>query len=340
MKYKLIVVMQPNQDLWSERLTLQQYSLLSNDEYDNVMGVIGYGNVNVNRIIPNIVVNTKVLLTDYNIYEIWFSNLPLQHGTMDDILYTCNEDLLFGCLNVAHESIQIATEAAYQQLFNLQDKLGYVANLRIWNYFSSINEETNGVERYRQFNIGRQNALLTTGRSTTKNLPAASVLGTNRGDLSIAFIASRAQVINIENPRQVSSYYYPKQYGLRAPAFSRASIIKLHDAYNLFISGTASIVGHETWHQGDVAKQTIESMNNINAALAETKRQVPSVANLELDCLWYKIYIRHPNDLPLIYNAFTTYIGSTLQPQQAIYLQADICRADLLVEIEAHGSSC
>ena len=37
----------------------------------------------------------------------------------------------------------------------------------------------------------------------------------------------------------------------------------------LFVSGTASIVGHETQHRGDVVAQTRETLANLSSVLAE-----------------------------------------------------------------------
>lgn len=251
--------------------------------------------------------------------------------------------MLFGCVSISESitglkvnttPLHIATETAYREIFAVQDRLEYATLLRVWNYFPAINKETYGIERYRQFNIGRQNAFLAYGRVITGNVPAASVIGTASGDLNIAFLATRAEMIGIENPRQVSSYYYPSQYGPRTPAFSRATLVNLHGNNILFISGTASIVGHHSLHCGDVAAQTKECMNNINAVVAEAKRQVPAILNIELLNLSYKVYIRYSTDLPLVRDVLDNYLG---KPLQVIYLQADICRAELLVEIEAHG---
>jgi enamine deaminase RidA (YjgF/YER057c/UK114 family) len=102
---------------------------------------------------------------------------------------------------------------------------------------------------------------------------------------------------------------------------------------NLFVSGTASIVGHETIHQGDVGAQTRETMANISALLDEVNRVV-GAARYRLDGLKFKVYVREPADLGAIEEALS------LPPSiPIVYLQADVCREDLLVEIEATGES-
>ena len=275
--------------------------------------------------------------------EIWCSDEPLQSGQRGPVRYRQGETLLYGCVNLdeatggasddARSPLQAATEAAYRSIFELLDSLGYPSILRVWNYFPAINRESHAMERYRQFNIGRQDAFLARGRSVVGNVPAACALGSAGGGLQIAFLAARAKVTGIENPRQVSAYHYPSQYGPRSPTFARAGLVELGGRDMLFISGTASIVGHQTLHHGDVVAQTRECLHNIAAIVAEANRQAPG-AGFRLDALAYKVYVRHPEHLATVRDEMAQVIGA---PVPAVFLQADVCRADLLVEIEASG---
>ena len=106
--------------------------------------------------------------------------------------------------------------------------------------------DRHGLERYRQFNIGRQDAFLDSHRGATGNVPAASAIGLAGGPLSVAFLAGATPALAVENPRQVSAYLYPADYGPRSPTFSRAVRATLSGQEALFVSGTASIVGHRT----------------------------------------------------------------------------------------------
>lgn len=272
------------------------------------------------------------------ICEIWHSAEPLHSGRHGPIRYRQSETLLFGCLSLdevagdARPPLQATTEAAYASIFELLEACGYHA-LRFWNYFPAINQESHHKERYRQFNIGRQDAFLAHGRAVIGNVPAACALGSACGSLHIAFLAARADVISVENPRQVSAFYYPSQYGPRSPTFSRAGLVKLGGRDMLFISGTASIVGHQSLHDGDVAAQTRECLQNIAAIVAEANRRAPG-AGFRLDSLAYKVYVRHPENLATVRREMAQWIGA---PVSAVFLQADVCRADLLVEIEASG---
>jgi hypothetical protein len=153
----------------------------------------------------------------------------------------------------------------------------------------------------------------------------------------VYFLAGRTPPLAIENPRQVSAYRYPDAYGPRSPTFSRAALASLGEQrIALFTSGTASIVGHATMHIGDVLRQTEESLANIAAvrAVAAERAGVPFPA----ESLSYTVYVRRLADLAVVREVFERSVGvRSSAALEAIYLQADICRTDLLVEIEAHG---
>jgi chorismate lyase / 3-hydroxybenzoate synthase len=206
--------------------------------------------------------------------------------------------------------------------------------IRIWNYLPDINAQAGDDERYRHFNSARQMAFRKSGRATLGTVPAACALGSPTGSpISIYFLAARRPAKMIENPRQTSAYYYPPKFGKHSPIFSRACVWGESGGSNLFISGTASIVGHETIHPGDVVAQTRETMINIGALLDEANRVV-GAARYSLEGLQLKVYVRKPSDLA----AIEATLAQLLKPAaDIVYLQADACREDLLVEIEAVG---
>jgi enamine deaminase RidA (YjgF/YER057c/UK114 family) len=139
----------------------------------------------------------------------------------------------------------------------------------------------------------------------------------------------------IENPRQTSAYRYPPKFGIHSPSFSRACVLGESAGTNLFISGTASIVGHETIHPGDVSAQARETLANLDALLEEANRVV-GTPRYSLDALKFKVYVRRPRDL----DAIQRVLSASLRPAAPIlYLQADVCREELLVEIEATGET-
>ncbi|WP_295582712.1 hypothetical protein [uncultured Lamprocystis sp.] len=292
---------------------------------------------------PLLSVDMALLEGEEALCEVWYSQGVLESGCHNGIRYREGETLLLGCLtrNEAAEvtplgacaPLQAATQAAYEAVFELLESRGFKAVLRFWNYFPGVNRVSHNLERYHQFNIGRQNAFLSHGRSVIDNVPAACALGSTDGGLQVAFLAARAEPVGIENPRQISAYHYPDQYGPRSPTFSRASLVNLGGRDLLFISGTASIVGHQTLHAGDVRAQTRECLHNIAAVVAEANRRTPG-AGFQLGNLAYKVYIRYREDVVSVRQELIQFIGA---PVSAVFLRADVCRADLLVEIEASG---
>lgn len=274
-------------------------------------------------------------------FEVWHGSGRLETGREGDILYRHDGNVLFGVIELPEENadaksaktpLQQATESGYRQIFGLLEAQGYPNLVRFWNYIADINEHSFGLERYRQFNLGRQDALLAHGRDVSGNVSAACALGIKNGPLTIGFLAGRQAPLRIENPRQVNAYDYPRQYGPRSPVFSRASLVRQGDVETLFVSGTASIVGHVTMHPSDVAAQTVETMTNIKAVLDEANRMV-NADRFNLSGLHYKVYVRNPEDLDLILPELTRCVCGT---PKAIYLQADVCRQELLLEIEAN----
>ena len=72
------------------------------------------------------------------------------------------------------------------------DHFGYGNLLRVWHYFPHINDDENGLERYRGFNVGRHASFVANGRNIgEEDVPAASALGSNSGSLVIYFMASK-----------------------------------------------------------------------------------------------------------------------------------------------------
>lgn len=278
--------------------------------------------------------------------EVWCGDGEVRHGRRGPLHFGYNQDLLFGAVQLDEAQfdtaevalagktpLQQASETAYNAIFGLLDELAFPHVLRFWNYIADINTDSHGIERYRQFNTGRQDGFLHSGRAIKGAVvPAASAVGCDPGPLTVYFLAGRGSApVAIQNPRQVNAFDYPSEYGPRAPTFSRASVAQLGGAPVLFLSGTASIVGHQSVHVGDVAAQVRETLANIAAMVAEANRVAPE-AGFRMEDLCYKIYVRRAGDLALIERTLRAALPASTR---LLFLRADICRHDLLLEIEA-----
>jgi chorismate lyase/3-hydroxybenzoate synthase len=273
------------------------------------------------------------------ICEVWHGSGQLIQGRHGSIHYRHDDRVLFGAISLAETAmgggtgktpLQQAAESAYRQVFALLDSLQFPYLYRFWNYIADINNHSFGLERYRQFNLGRQDAFLAHGREVMGQVPAACALGSAEGPLSIGFLAGRVAPLSIENPRQMSAFQYPAEYGPRSPTFARASLVRHGDDEVLFVSGTASIVGHINMHLADVVAQTRETIANIKAVLDEANRHA-SQPGFDLSSLHYKVYVRNPADLEQIRSELMRCVGDAFG---AVYLRADVCRPELLLEIE------
>jgi chorismate lyase/3-hydroxybenzoate synthase len=327
-------------------LQVDYLSLAEHDSarWDDVLGVATFDRMPASLAVKDVPVadiRTPVLGSGGEVWEIWRTRQRLESGQRAGVHYRHGAEILFGSISVPEADVpgksglHAATERAYLEIFATLDELAYPHLLRVWNYVPEINADTHGMERYRQFNSARRVALIARGRDLAGNVPAACALGSAAGSpLVIYFLASRNAPTLIENPRQTSAYHYPSQYGPK-PAFSRASVWHESHGAILFISGTASIVGHRTVHAGDVAAQTRETVANVEALLGEANRVVgpdSGAPRFDLETLAYKVYVRNRTDLPVIQSQLRAMLGSQAQ---LMYLRADICRQDLLVEVEA-----
>ncbi|WP_237288497.1 chorismate transformation enzyme, FkbO/Hyg5 family [Variovorax sp. PAMC 28711] len=288
-------------------------------------------------------VDTRVLGAGDPVVDFWHGNThaEITVGSTGAVNWRSDGTWLWGSIELdetkadARDLGELA-ERAYRDLFRTLDAVRIPHLLRIWNYLPQINADGGGLERYRQFNQGRQQAFVDAGQAAFDGAPAACALGVREGGLCIRFLAGRQAPVPVENPRQVSAYRYPDTYGPRAPTFSRAALADVGDEVALFVSGTASIVGHETLHAGDVHAQTRETLRNLDALVAAANATGGTRFSVDaLDCV---VYVRHPHDVAAVMSVIDEVVGAPSRfVRHAVVLQADICRSDLLVEIEAHA---
>lgn len=255
--------------------------------------------------------------------ECWAGNSPVQAGEAGAIRYACNAELLVGQISLADDGADMEqlTDRAYAQIVDFVSGSSTPHLLRVWHFLRDINQGEADAERYRQFCVGRHphlQRLVDHGAA----YPAATVIGGDQACLQISFIAAAAPGEAVENPRQTSAFHYPRSYGPRSPSFSRAKRWPAAEQRSrLLVSGTASVVGHATAHAGEPIAQLRETLANLAVLKAEGER---------LHCL--RIYVRHAEHWPAL-QAELQQAG--YGPQDYIALRGDICRSDLLVEIEA-----
>lgn len=226
----------------------------------------------------------------------------------------------------AGPALEIATAAAYRQLLAALAASGHPHLLRVWAVVPGINEDEDGLERYRRFCRARAEALEACyGPRFDAELSASTGVGSAGGPLVVYALAGRHPGRHRENPRQVAAYRYPADYGPRSPSFARATLCPGELGHHLLISGTAAIVGHRSLHPGSVRLQTRETLANL-ARLAAGRPSPPGLPYRQL-----KVYLRRPEDRPAVEDELHRALGGRVP---LLFLRADVCRRELEVEIE------
>ncbi len=270
--------------------------------------------------------------------ECWHSNRVVETGQTRGIVWRHDGEILFGTVDIWSDDVATTDwssvfEDVYTRIFRVAKRLGFPWLWRIWQYLPDINREVSGLERYRQFNQGRKRAFSHLKMVDKGHFPAACALGSASGQWSLSFMAGKQKPTFLENNRQISAFHYPSKYGKSRPMFARAVLIELPQQMLLLVSGTASIVGHESMHEGDVAAQTRECLHNIRA-LCRQAGHISSILDWENIGFDYRVYVRHAEDLSLVRAVMHEH---GIDDAVVTYVQADVCRRELLVEIEAQA---
>ncbi len=257
--------------------------------------------------------------------ECWRVAAPVEAGADDGLRFSAGGGWRLTVVEVAEEragGIEAASEHAYRLL------LAHVAAtperhlVRIWNYLGAINDGAGDDERYRLFCNGRARGMIAHG---FQRYPAATAIGHRgpRGLLQVYALSATASGYALENPRQVSAWRYPRQYGPTAPSFARA--MRLPGDGALAISGTAAVIGHASHHLDDVTAQADEAFANLGALL-QGAQLPPFDARSPL-----KVYVRHPDDVDAVQAALARHLDPAVP---RVLLHGDICRRELLVEVD------
>ena len=271
---------------------------------DDVLAVFEFGKSPLDSSDPRHVPVALAQLGEPPMVEVWRCSGPIKTGNWDRLRFAQGEQLTMGhiALDLRETgNMRTASKLAYDILQTYLQQSPHQWPLKIWNYVPGINQGQGDEELYRQFCLGRADAVLI-DPGDSPPLPAATAIGSPAEEpaLQVYFLAAALPGLDVENPRQVSAWRYPRQYGPKSPLFSRGTILRLNGSQQFLISGTASIVGHQTHHESQVANQLSESVRNVQSLLEECHRLTgDSHARLDGEGM-LKVYIRDPSDQELI----------------------------------------
>jgi hypothetical protein len=261
--------------------------------------------------------------------------LPEAHIHRDgQFLLLHTSSMLVGAVTVdAEDRLEDPVQEVYAQALAACKEHGMHLH-RAWNYVPGINAQSHGLERYRQFNIGRWMAFEKHfGRDLRAFMPAASGVGAHGTRFALLFIAGKTHPLYLENPSQVPAYHYPADYGPRPPSFARAVLIENGSEVTGYLSGTASIEGHRSIGEGDWHTQFRTTMHNMQIMFERMGMEDALRPGSAIEVRDFRCYLRHAESLPLIREWLAE--ETMLDPARIAFLQSDICRAELDMEMEA-----
>ena len=209
--------------------------------------------------------------------------------------------------------------------------------VRQWNYIERITHMDEGGQHYQLFNDARSHFY--NSCKWANGYPAATGIGTQAGGVVVTFDAIRdsaEQTTAIDNPLQISAHAYSQQVLINStdkhkttPKFERARHIGGAKPM-IHISGTAAIRGEESCDEGIVG-QTALTMENIDHLTSVENQRASGVENpSKMEYATLRVYIKHRHNLHDAEQWMTVNYPNT----PALYLWADICREELLIEIE------
>jgi chorismate lyase/3-hydroxybenzoate synthase len=300
----------------------------------NILAAFEFGRSPLESTNPRHVPIALEQFDDQPLIEIWRGTGEPETGNWKQVKFARCGEMTMGHLALDlrnFENMRAASFEAYRLLQGFLRQSPHHCPMKIWNYIPGINIGEGDAEQYRQFCVGRAEALAV-DPAEQPPMPAATAIGTAPEEpaLQVYFLATALPGINVENPRQLNAWHYPPQYGPRSPLFSRGTIMQLDGSRQFLISGTASVVGHRT-HHDNALDQISESVRNVNSLLNEAQRLLGGHRPCLGDSGILRIYIRAEMDYSTVRGELNRIIPSEMP---RVHLHGDVCRSDLLTEID------
>jgi len=251
-----------------------------------------------------------------------------------------------GCGLYPDDTRKAAMAAFDQMVVILRNEEMSLNNIvRQWNYIGNILSVKDGFQNYQIFNEVRSDYYHK--YRTVSGFPAATGVGMGLGGVMLDFCTVKAdesvKIQPISNPNQVNAYEYGQQVlkglankgtsGKHPPQFERALLLTNKQVSVLHVSGTASIIGQETIGREDIEEQTLVTIENIKK-LTDPERisqitETPVQYSGKYDLL--RVYIKRQEDFGIVKAICNEHFPGV----PIVYVEADICRDDLLTEMEA-----
>lgn len=250
--------------------------------------------------------------------------------------------------DVLHQSIRRQAHDVFARIRRVLEAecMPVSAIIRQWNYIEKITGyDDAGHQHYQDFNDAR--SLFYSDAEWTAGYPAATGIGTQWGgvmiDMDVLLCPDKTvQVAGVDNPLQVAAHAYSQQVlsgkttlqQRTTPKFERAKAVWKKDHGFIYISGTAAIRGEQSLEGVGIEKQTLATLENIEYLVSgENLRRTGVPVTKDTGLINFRVYVKHWEDLEKARRVVETRYPSL----PAIYTLTDVCRPELLIEIEGMG---
>lgn len=257
-----------------------------------------------------------------------------------------NRELIVAGIGSYSDDIEYDSRFCFDIINKIMAKegVGYGEVYRQWNYIGEITKELDSKQNYQVFNDVR--SIYYDVADWFNGYPAATGIGMEQPGVVIGLYIinreSESEVISISNPRQIDAHSYSDDVLIgdqleelptrTTPKFERAKAVVSNCDGMVYVSGTASIIGEETVMLDDVVEQTRVTLENIDLLVDPTaQKELAKFNHFSSGSIHkLKVYVKDRENFKLV----DDFMKESVKDIPYLVVEADVCRDDLLVEIE------
>lgn len=240
----------------------------------------------------------------------------------------CGEDLNASVCQQSQQAFEKARQILEAENMDWEDIV------RQWNYLERITEFSHDNQRYQDFNDIRSSFYSLS--QWQRGYPAATGIGTQYGGVQIDFNAVKGaiNILPLDNDWQKAAHVYSDEVLIsggkekETPKFERGKLVSDQEQGLVYISGTAAIRGEDSI-EGSILAQTRITMENIQH-LIEIKEVNNGTSAYSGKIEFLRVYLKDEEDVL----SAKEEMDKLCPAIPTAYLWADVCREELLIEIE------
>lgn len=248
-------------------------------------------------------------------------------------------------VDIMNKTMTEQSVMVFKEIQSLLVKENFPINsiVRQWNYIEEITQFQANYQNYQALNDARGAFYAQT--TWPLGYPAATGIGATHGGILVDFDAVCFDNVNccitpIDNKLQIAAHAYSdevlilreEKLPLKAtPKFERAKCLSFADKGIIYISGTAAIRGEESLQDAGLEKQLRITMENIDYLISREKLNENNIfCQTKPKLKLLRIYLKEKQFVSEAKDLIDSYQLNI----PVSYLWADVCRDELLIEIE------